>query len=124
MYDLGEQFKFDLNKSTANLECVFKGNKYRITVLTERLVRLEYNENGMFEDYPTELIWYRNLPKPQFTVSETDTTLKIITKYFELFYKKEKKFNSGKLNTTANLKINLLNTNKVWYYNHPEYPRP
>jgi hypothetical protein len=32
----------------------------------------------MFEDYPTELIWYRNLPKPEFTVSETNNTLKII----------------------------------------------
>ena len=119
MYEWSEQFKFDLNKSTANKECVFVGNKYRITILTERLVRLEYNENGMFEDYPTELIWYRNLPKPEFTVSETSTTLKIITKYFELFYKKEKKFNGGKINPTSNLKINLLNTNKVWYYNHP-----
>jgi len=120
MYDLGEQFKFDLNRSKANKECIFVGNKYRITVLTERLVRLEYNENGMFEDYPTELIWYRNLPKPEFTVSETDNTLKIITKYFELFYKKEKKFNGGKINPTSNLRINLLNTNKTWYYNHPE----
>ena len=31
MYDLGEQFKFDLNKSISNPECVFKGSKYRIT---------------------------------------------------------------------------------------------
>ena len=120
MYDLGSQFKFDLNRAKANPECVFKGDKYRITVLTERLVRLEYNDNGYFEDYPTELIWYRNLPKPEFTVSETDKTLKIITKYFELYYKKESKFNSGKVNPTANLKISLLNTNKIWYYGHPE----
>ena len=43
MYDLGQYFKFDLNKSTANKECIFKGDNYRITVLTERLIRLEYN---------------------------------------------------------------------------------
>ena len=78
MYDLGSQFKYDINKSTANPECVFRGDKYRITILTERLVRLEYNDNGYFEDYPTELIWYRNFAKPEFTVSETDKTLKII----------------------------------------------
>ena len=120
MYDLGDEFKFDLNKSTANPECVFKGSKYRITVLTERLVRLEYSERGVFEDYPTELIWYRNLPKPEFTVSETDKTLRIITSHFDLFYKKEKKFDGGKLTPTANLKIELLNTDKVWYYGHPE----
>ena len=46
MYELGDQFKFDLNKSTANKDCIFKGDRYRITILTERLVRLEYNENG------------------------------------------------------------------------------
>ena len=120
MYDLGNQFKFDLNKALANPECVFKGSKYRITILTDRVVRLEYSEDGIFNDYPTELIWYRNLPKPEFTVSETNSTLKIVTKYFELVYKKEKKFDGGKITPTSNLKINLLNTDKTWYYGHPE----
>ena len=119
MYDLGDIFKFDLNKSTANSDCIFKGTKYRITVLTERLVRLEYNENGMFEDYPTELIWYRNFPKPEFTVTENTKVINIKTKYFELDYQKEKKFNGGKVSPTKNLKITLTN-NKVWYYGHPE----
>jgi len=120
MYDLGQHFKFDLNKSAANKECVFKGNNYRITVLTERLIRLEYNENQMFEDYPTELIWYRNFPKPEFIVKESNKILNITTKYFELTYVKEKKFGSNKLTPTKNLKISLLNTDKVWYYGHPE----
>lgn len=120
MYDLGQYFKFDLNKSTANKECIFKGDNYRITVLTERLIRLEYNENQMFEDYPTELIWYRNFPKPDFVVKESSKILNITTKYFELTYVKEKKFGSNKLTPTKNLKISLLNTDKVWYYGHPE----
>jgi len=120
MYDLGTHFKFDLNKSTANKECVFKGNNYRITVLTERLIRLEYNENQMFEDYPTELVWYRNFPKPDFVVKESNKILNITTKYFELTYVKEKKFGSNKLTPLKNLKIQLLNTDKIWYYGHPE----
>lgn len=120
MYELGDNFKFDLNKSIANKECVFKGNKYRITILTERLVRLEYNENGIFEDYPTELIWYRNFNKPNFTVEENNKILKITTKYFELVYVKEKRFGGSKLSPTNNLKITLLNSNKTWYYGHPE----
>ena len=120
MYDLGESFKFDLNKAIANSECVFKGNKYRITILTERLVRLEYNENGIFNDYPTELVWYRNLPKPEFTIKENNKVLNISTKYFELTYLKEKKFYNGKVSPTKNLKINLLNSDKTWYYGHPE----
>lgn len=120
MYDLGEYFKFDLNKSKSNSECTFKGNKYRITVLTERLVRLEYNENGLFNDYPTELVWYRNFNKPEFTIDETDKVLKITTKYFELTYLKEKKFEGSKLSPMSNLKIKLLNSDKIWYYKHPE----
>ncbi|MBQ2946254.1 MAG: DUF5110 domain-containing protein [Bacilli bacterium] len=120
MYDLGPYFKFDLNKSTANKECIFKGNNYRITVITERLVRLEYNENQMFEDYPTELVWYRNFPKPDFIIKESSKILNITTKYFELTYVKGKKFSSNKLTPMKNLKIKLFNTDKIWYYGHPE----
>jgi len=120
MYDLGENFKFDLTKAVANPECIFKGNKYRITVLTERLVRLEYNQNGVFEDSPTELVLYRNFPKSEFTIDETNTTLKIITKYFELTYLKEKSFKGGNASPMKNLKIKLLNSEKIWYYGHPE----
>ena len=120
MYDLGNQFKFDLNKAIANPECVFKGDKYRITVLTERLIRLEYNENGFFEDYPTELVWYRNFSKPKFTVSETKKTLNIKTSYFELNYIKGKNFKGTKLSPTTNLKITLTNSDKTWYYGNPE----
>ena len=120
MYELGNQFKFDLTKSTANNSCVFKGNKYRITVLTERLVRLEYNEKGIFEDHPTALVWYRNFSKPNFTFEETESTINIKTNYFNLSYKKEKHFAGSKLSPMANLKISLTNTDRVWYYNHPE----
>jgi hypothetical protein len=41
MYYLGEQFVMDMKKAVANDSCVLQGNKYRITVLTDRLVRLE-----------------------------------------------------------------------------------
>ena len=47
MYNLGDRFKPDYSKSKSAVESIFKGNKYRITVLTERLIRLEYNENGV-----------------------------------------------------------------------------
>lgn len=120
MYNLGEQFKFDYEKAKPNKECVFQGNKYRITVLTERLVRLEYDENGFFEDRPTELVWYRNLPKPEFKVNEDNRFLEITTKYFTLTYTKEKKFYGGKANPTGYLKISVNNSDRYWYYKHPE----
>ena len=44
MYPLGNQFEFDKSKGISNQKAIFQGEKYRITVLTERLVRLEYQE--------------------------------------------------------------------------------
>lgn len=120
MYDLGEYFKFDLSLARMNNECIFKGSKYRITILTERLVRIEYNEMGTFIDNPSILAWYRNFTKPKFLVEETDKTLKITTKYFSLFYKKEMPYKGSSISPTKNFRIELLNTDKVWYYNHPE----
>lgn len=117
VYDLGEQFKFDLNKAMANPETIFQGNKYRITILTDRLVRLEYSEQGVFNDYPTEIVWYRNFKKPNFTVEQNESVLNIKTKYFELNYNKDKPFTSGK---SKNLQIKLNSNEKIWYYGHPE----
>ena len=73
MYNLGDRFKPDYEKSKPNGESVFKGDKYRITVLTERLVRLEYNENGIFEDRPTLFAYYRNFQKSDIKVSENNS---------------------------------------------------
>ena len=120
MYNLGNQFKFDYEASKPNNECIFKGSKYRITILTEHLVRLEYNENGIFEDRPTELVWYRNLPKPEFKVKENNRSIEISTKYFTLTYTKEKKFYGGQANPTGYLKISVNNSDRYWYYKHPE----
>lgn len=120
MYNLGEHFKRDLNKAKALEKNVLKGKKYRITVLTERLVRLEYSETGTFEDRPTEIVASRDFPTPEFKVTDEHGVLKIVTKYFRLTYTKEKPFTGSKLNTTSNLRIELLNTDRIWYYKHPE----
>lgn len=120
MYNLGEQFAFDYNLAKPLKENVIKGSKFRITVLTERLVRLEYNEYGEFLDKPTELVWFRNMPKVPYLKKETDTFLEITTKYFRLSYLKEKPFIGSKINPVSNLKIELLSNNKQWYYKHPE----
>lgn len=103
-----------------NSRQTIKGQKYRITVLTERLLRLEYHENGIFEDRPTNLIWYRSLPECEFRVKEDQTYLEIETSYFKLSYTKEKPFSGGKVSPTSNLKVELKNTDRIWYYGHPE----
>ena len=46
MYPLGKQFEIDGSKAKSDEKCTYKGNHYRITVLSERLVRLEYSPSG------------------------------------------------------------------------------
>ncbi len=120
MYELGSHFAHDLESARANKESVIQGMKYRITILTERLIRLEYNKDGIFEDRPTERIWFRNFEKPKFTTKEDKNFLEITTSYFKLFYRKEAKFTASKLNPTKNLKVELVNSDAYWYFNHSE----
>ena len=53
MANLQDHFKFDYKKILPNVSNIIQGKKYRITVLSELLVRLEYSETGEFEDRPT-----------------------------------------------------------------------
>ena len=125
MYNLGEQFKVGRN-SAPNPKSVIKGDKYRITVLTERLLRLEYNENGVFEDRATEVVFNRKLDIPKFEVMEDANLLTITTEYLKLSYVKNAPFKSGALSSSINLKVELLEQldaskpNRFWYYGAPE----
>lgn len=70
----------------ANSEAVVIGEHYRITVLTEGLVRLEYAEDGVFEDRASTFALNRALPVPAFRVIETGGHLEIVTSRFRLTY--------------------------------------
>ena len=107
----------DYTKSKSREESIFQGKKYRITVLSDLLIRLEYNENGTFEDRPTELAIDRFFDPPHMEVSQTDQVLNIKTSYFKLYYLKES--NMFKPNNN-NLKIQLVNTEKEWTLLSPE----
>lgn len=120
MYNLGEHFKIDKSKAVANKNNIVKGDKYRFTVLTERLIRLEYNDKGHFVDSPTQQVLYRNLKTPIFETVDNPNFVSISTKYFKLTYIKGKSFIGGKASPANNLKVELLDTPAIWYYGHPE----
>ena len=115
MYDLGKQFHIDLSKLKSKNDSIVAGPNYRFTVLSERLIRLEYSKDGKFNDYATEMVTFRDFDKPEFNIIDDGKVLKIITKYFKLEYIKTTSFKSSK-----NLKVSLNNTDKIWYYGHPE----
>ncbi len=121
MYDLGNQFHIDLEKLKCNNNSIIQGAKYRISILTERLIRLEYNKNGLFNDLATELVIFRNFDKPLFEVKEREGgILEINTKYFKLEYIKEMPFYNKGINPSKNLKVSTTGTDNYWYYGHPE----
>ncbi len=120
MADFFPHFQVDYSNNRSKQEAIFQGESYRITILSDRLVRLEYNKDGIFFDDLTEQVINRNFPVPEFQVQQDERFLEITTKYFRLQYMKEKPFVGGKLSPDANLKVALLNTDKIWYFNHPE----
>lgn len=108
------------NSKMAQEKSIIKGNKYRITVLSERLIRLEYNPNGVFYDNLSQFAINRNFDIVPFELKEDDKFLELKTKYFTLSYVKEKNFDAGKIVPMANLKVDVNSTNSSWYVNHNE----
>ena len=51
----------------AKKENIILGKYYRITFLTEQLVRFEYNEEGEFEDHATQIILNRDFEKVDYS---------------------------------------------------------
>ena len=124
MYPLGKQFEIDLSHAKSNDRCIVKGQHYRMTVLTERLIRLEYSPSGKFVDVPSQLVQNRDFPQPQYEVKQDQKFLEITTKYFKLSYTKEMPFYGSKIDPMKNLKITLMSgtpeNDRDWYYMHPE----
>ncbi len=120
MSKIPEYLKINTDNATSKEEAIFKGQKYRITILSELLIRFEYAEDGIFLDRPTELVINRNFDVPQMEVDEDEKFLIIDTKYFKLQYIKNRPFIGSKVAPDANLKVTLNGTDKMWYFNHPE----
>lgn len=72
------------------------GDRYRFSILTSRLVRMEYSSDGFFEDRPTQTVINRNFTTPYFTVYETEKLLEIGTDWLSISYDK-KDFSIGGL---------------------------
>ena len=63
----------------ANSKNILYWGNYRITVLQDRLFRLEYSENKKFCDEATQSVWYRDMPAQDFSCEEKDGKLYIKT---------------------------------------------
>ena len=58
---------------------------FRVTVLTNRLFRIEQNKNKTFCDYASSAVWFRNLPKVNFKVEQGKNFVCISTDRAQLY---------------------------------------
>jgi alpha-glucosidase (family GH31 glycosyl hydrolase) len=105
---LPEQFTWTA-RSVAQPEAVVRVGSARFTLLTERLIRLEYDPAGTFEDRASQTVWYRQQPVPAFTVDRADSRLTIETAAFTLCYEEDGAF------TPANLSIRIKGVEALWH---------
>ncbi|MBE0698589.1 MAG: DUF4968 domain-containing protein, partial [Anaerolineaceae bacterium] len=94
----------------ANPKAVVTTGKAHFTVLTPRMIRMEWGPAGKFEERASQAFWYRNQPVPEFRVQKTNTRVVIETAALKLVYVPDTLF-SGE-----SLWIELKETGKTWHY--------
>lgn len=100
----------------ANPAAVITGANYRFTVLTSRLIRMEYSSDHHFEDRATQLVLSRRFAVPQFRVLDHGDHLQIITEHLQLSYDK-KPFSPNGLSVQVTGK--LSNHKSLWRFGEP-----
>lgn len=74
-------------KSVMNPDTVIQGDHWRIGVITDSLLRLEWSDSATFEDLPTQTIVNRDFGMtPQFTVKRTLDGITVETSSLRLSY--------------------------------------
>lgn len=105
---------FDL-RPVANPKAVVRGDRYRFTVLTGRMIRMEWDAEGKFEDHATKMVLCRDFPVPEYQVRETEDSLEIITEFLHLYYNKQRFSQTG-------LSVRVKGTRHKcakWFYQMP-----
>ena len=97
---------------TCRPEAVVQGEHFRITVLTESLLRLEYSAAGRFEDRATQTVLRRDFAPVRFTVEQKPDELLLRTAYLELHYDRAPFTPEGLYICVKGIK----NSNSTWHY--------
>ncbi len=110
--NLGKVFGFNAVPA-ARKEAIIQGDKYRITVLTSRMLRLEYSEDGVFEDRATQVVLNRDFHVPEFRIIQKEEGFELVTDSLLLSY-------DGKDFSPSGLSIqvsgNISAYRSVWFY--------
>lgn len=94
-------------------ENTIQGDKYRFTLLTPCLIRMEYREDGKFEDRPTQVVWNRKFDPVDFRVEKKGEGFELFTSRMHVTY-------AGGPFTKNSLNLNAVGGQNafgaVWYY--------
>lgn len=100
------------NNPHANAKAVVVEGNARFTVLTPQLIRMEWNQDGAFEDHPSLVFINRDLEPPAFSVQYPSDSLLIRTDKLTLVYKK----GSGRFTqTNLHVKLSIANREIIWH---------
>ena len=94
----------------ADPKAIVRVPKARFTILTSRLIRMEYDPTDVFEDGPSQVFWYRQQDVPPFQLTQTEGELEISTGELSLIYKTGEKF------MPETLYIHIRKTGTTWFY--------
>ena len=100
----------------ADPEAVVQGDRWRITVLADGLLRLEWSDDGVFEDRASTFAIHRDLPVPDFDVVDGEGAIEIVTDRLRLTYDRGP-FSAAGL--SVQVRGNVSNYHSVWRYGEP-----
>ena len=106
----------DSPQPDADPEAIVTSGRARFTVLTPRMIRIQYSTRQLFEDRATFAVINRRLPVPQFTTREENGYLYIETGELTLRYKMGSTI-TPTLKSPNNLSVTMtLNGQEVLWY--------
>ncbi|SDQ36109.1 TIM-barrel domain-containing protein [Quadrisphaera sp. DSM 44207] len=106
-------------RPVADPRAVVAGPDWRITVLTDGLVRLEHDPSGSFEDRPSAFALHRRLPVPDFEVVHTDSHVEVVTERLHLVYDRRPFSTSG---LSIAVRGGVSSWHSVWRYGVDDEP--
>ena len=104
------------SRPVADPAAVVQGDRFRITVLTDGLLRLEWAEDGCFEDRASAFAIFRDLPVPDFRVIDRPHHLEIVTERIHLVYDRGPFSASG---LSIQVRGNVSSYHSIWRFGEP-----
>jgi alpha-glucosidase (family GH31 glycosyl hydrolase) len=110
MNPLKKHLRIDFQPEAAR-EAMVYGENCRFTILTPELIRMEYDPDNEFDNRPSQVVWYRRQPVPDFKVTRDANLLVVETGKLRLEYQDE-----GRDFSAATLRIINQESQNIWHY--------